>query len=532
MRDFNNNNDVILINFDSDAGNQQLPSPLSQSSNYYKKFISYFLCALNVIYAVGVSALFGGLAYGRKASSPAWTFFNTASSFLINFPMALLFAVKAIDSIKRLKKKEVFYIASFVSAFVLAFGTTIAGLRLADESFNKISFIKSNTVLRNIAKSLSVFNTGTTRFVGSLWLIYSILNWFKNFIYNRKSIYKSYFNLQKDIERYGNLVNVECNQNLSDIDFLDAYIKEFYSAVPKKIYEPGNDRKQFLKSVVTLTISTVIAYLVINITPLWINLTIKGSDELSNGAFKNVFFVLYAAASNQLFYIDSGRKFVTTILNFCYNTHKNVLKKYGEKYDINKVKTVFFAVMALALSTLAGFAFLSGKGFGGEATSLLESWPTKFDPITQNTWFSWLGWLTKPLAGNYDIWAAVVAGGIVNGSAFIRFLEYLGGVANDGAFNGSAFTRFFKCFSVFSEDRSTAHYKAKTLLSSYIGKGELNDGLSGVIQQYRDEALKSKSKNCSSFWSCCKKQLIGEKQHLLEHKNGLNGEVSNDLVYN
>lgn len=480
------------------------------------------LWTLNIAYSTMVSAIFFAFS-ARRAKNPvtkkyddiAKVFEYGIPSVLMNWPMAIIFALNAVKAFKRLGKKDTAYRVSFAAALALSLLTTAAGFQVAVESAAGLGdFIPVNAGVIGFATSLSLFNTWSTRFVGSVHLIYSLYQGASNLYYNNKVSSASYYQLREDIARHGHLVtDFIYNDSLSEAENLRYFSMKLYAKMAEKGLRPGTSWTSFAKKAVDFTVTaTILSIFIVNMMPLWIKLTVGGAEKFSASMASSYLFVLAASPSNELFYLNSGRTFTTKFEKFCSNAYSNTMKRF-ENYDFKKVVTVFAFGMAAILSGWAVSAYFSGGGFGedgleammcggtnttnGTAVNATVSaisdfvagsnstvtptpvdcvWPEGFGPMAGELWFSWMGWWTNLFSDSYDKIAAAAAGSVVNGGAFLNFW-----VSHPFSFG-----------AWFKEDTSASHHKVLSVLDEQIQdknfKALEDAGLRDTVEQRRDMA--------------------------------------------
>jgi len=446
------------------------------------------LKALNVIYTFTVSLLFSSFAY-RHAHDVLWKQISyPTSSFLMNAPMAWYFADNAAAAFKRLSKKETPYIVAFTLASLLAAGTTAAGIQVAAESVSNLKSLPGWLVaLLTIA---STFNTFSTRFIGSIALLHAI---FQGVIINqvnkRRACYRDYYQFLEDLKTYGDEIKpvVPRNDGESDAAWLGRYAIQFYDDLGQANKNPGHTWTHSTKNAgLFLGSLALISIFVINMTPLWLNLTVGGIKKINNISFMNIHtinwnsvaqntpVVWFAAASNQLFYMRSGIKFLPTlasILSLVLPALKTKMLR-----SPNSVRFGYAFATLIAFVVWSASACFSGAGYSEDGSKAMEK---GFGEIADDTWFSWFaGSWTQLFMPVYDDFVAMISAGlIVNGNAALAFLM-----------SSNRFIHFFKAPEPKQAEEGVG--AAKTLIQEKIDANKLSDlqGAQASIQQARNEA--------------------------------------------
>lgn len=459
----------------------------------------------NGAYTFFVSAMFAAFAYRRGGKNIPLSFFFAASSFAVNAPMAWNFSEVTVDTFTRaFEKKERAFVSSFLVGLVLAAFTTGAGLKVAREQVDGLeeisftSWVSNIPGLEEVLAGMSALNTFMTRFVGSVYILYAAWQFAKSFVRRRQEASAAHYQFLDDLTLYGHRVNVQLKRDsyLSNDEYLKAYAQNFYAELAKQGIQPGQTWGYAVKDAAIFIVTTALAVtFILNMTPLWIRLTVKGVDTLSSGLADSPVFVFLAAVSNQLFYFNSNRQFLENVIDVSAFSYAFAKQKLGG--DTKKTMFGALALVSIGFIAWAIFSEASGTGYGEDA---LEAVQKGFGDMANQLWFSWMGWYTGPFLSETlysDVIATTSAGLIVNGGAFLRFL-----------------------LSFKKEPESTALFgpdATKSMLVESIEAGEFDQQLSETIHFRREAAKPQKSviESCASLWRRCRG---GEYQPLVDQK--------------
>ena len=391
----------------------------------YAKGIYY---AFTGVYAGFVSILFMGFAI-RRATTPFQTVRDAAASFSMNAPMAWLFTDLVKDTVKRLyHKREPLLIAASLMAFALSAGTTGAGLQIARESVSKFTWLPLPAVIALTV--LSAFNTFSTRFVGSIFLLHGVMVFARNSVNSHRDKYAAYHSLLDDLKRYGGHdrmkdFNVTVKPGVSPEELLERYATQFYPEMTQNGLLPGVTWTHSAISAVKLGLMlAVFSVFIVNMQPLWLRLTVEGLSGIGISFFKGMsesaVAVWYAATSNELFYISSGIKFFPSLLALGAMTWSKTKAVLTEKNSSFK-KTLMVVSVLVGYPAWLLAAYYSGAGFAVDAQKAMTD---GFGAIADNTYFKLplLGAWTTLLFPYYDLLVGGAAGVIINGGATLRFI--------------------------------------------------------------------------------------------------------------
>lgn len=381
--------------------------------------------SFNLIYSIVISLLFASFAYRRGEDNLTKGVGYAICSFLMNFPMAWVFADRTKDSLLRLvKKRERAFIACFVFSLFLAVGTTFSGLQVAVEQVNGVKFLNSDVlplkILNIILIGFSAFNTFSTRFVGSTNLLFGIWLLVRDSVLQCLPQYKKYYQLLDDVKNHGSEHSIEIHKDKNNEQLLLRYAQTLYPYMHSKNIRAGSSWGQMAFSAgMLITTVGILSIFIVNMMPLWIRLTVEGSDKISKTLGNSAVFVMYAAASNELFYLNSGARFMSTLWDFSqrsYGVVNAAAKKFFKEHLGIKVATV--ASLVFFLGVWGAMAYYSGEGYGEDAMLAIKH---GFGEIAEKAWFSWMGWWTNLFMPVYpDAIASTSAGLIINGSAFLN----------------------------------------------------------------------------------------------------------------
>jgi len=378
------------------------------------------LFILNLVYTPTVSLLFATFSFRRgfKQGGVPLGLLYAVSSLIMNMPLAWLFFRQTQAAVKRLiisaigesfdgvlerklgkswkGKKEPSYVAAFIPAFFLALFTTAPGIQVAGESvqglqdflthINLPPRLIDNPVVRPTLKSLSVTNTFTTRFKGSVSLLHSRWQIARNLFYfcffpEKRAYYKLWYFLQIYGTKYAD-VQVPKRDGVNDVELFKEYIKELREKVSadNDLYVKGRVALYIARELVKLIVSLVIITVFIaNMMPLWITITVGGLSKFCRPFNKLSGFwpaVLLAAPSNELFYLDSALKFTDSVIDafepFIWKAYEAARSSTGKLCNrLTQGRGYLLAGTALFALWFVP-AYLSGGGFGEDAAEAMN----------------------------------------------------------------------------------------------------------------------------------------------------------------
>jgi len=435
------------------------PHPRSSSSSYFLvKTILYKI--FNFLYTVAVSLFFGSFAFRRGEGNLGYSLLYATSSMLVNFPMCWLFLDKAYETIRRLllNERDYAFKVSGVLSILFASLTTVAGFRVVSESMSVISKDVTSPFVIWPLTFFSLMNVFTTRFVGSVYLFFltyqklfsssciassyepyhQLLLDMKNFnvpdslLTDQFSESQSGFSMGNDDEMRSPVVlsnwlfsflGDEGHFKEKEIANLNNYIENFYQAIIENDLERGKGvpyctRKELLIFLCQLSLCLI----VINMMPLWINLTYYGSETIN--VSKSKVFIILAALSNETFYMNSAIILVPNLIKWMENIKRNSsrkIEKLGIQDNVLLNKCFPYFVSSVLFLTLSTLAYFSGAGYAEDGRELTGM---GFNSMIQSLW-GWMDGWTHLFIPIYSIVTGFSAG-LVNLSAVISFcLQHL-----------------------------------------------------------------------------------------------------------
>lgn len=521
------------LDFDSLDGETR-PTRWQKISNYYNESpkLQYGVKGLNLLaYAIPVSVLFAMFAY-RRATIPGTTppqidgslgVWYATCSFVMNIPMAYLFAGKAVTAFARLKQKGNYaYKIAFGIGFLLALGTSVAGIAIARESVGKQSL---NSFVEWYLTSAFVFNTFTTRLVGSAYLLSDLYEWaHSKYLRGKKKENQAYFEFRDDVDRYGKQVGFELTaEGETKQRLLESYARKFYSKLKDKGLHPGTPwYHEALNYTVIACSAVIMATLILNMMPLWIKLTVNGAlvldKDISQTSGLASAVILFSSLSNELFYAKSAWYFIPTLRSAGGSITTGLKEKLESKHVAIKLAAV--SATLVGIGAWATTAYFSGGGFGEDALTAMSE---GFGTMANRLWFSWFaGDYTNLFLPGYDTVAAVASGTIVNGLSFVNF------AMNDGLafcswFMTSVWPRAACCSSTpeaqTSEAETFGHKEALAALDECISKNDF-ESLSGIHNGIEIKRLAGgPHRSVLSFFSSCYKSSSAPETASLVNNN-------------
>ena len=463
------------------------------SACLHSRWGMWSLRAANGVYSVSVSFLFAAFAYRRGKGNTLFSLGFGGSSLSTNVPMAWIFTNALIAAVKRFKqsvvalkagvfkgplarkkhfkKIEFAFMAAFILGSGLAIGTTFAGFQIAAESVEEFEFLSPLAAL--LLKVFFIFNVFSTRFVGSVYLLYDAYQFLHHQINRYRSKYCDYYKFLDDLERYGDQYRIRVLEKKNDDPYvlLNAYTQQFYEAMSKNPdnLRPGKTWKHTLKQVAIMIVTVlIVSIFIINMMPLFIYLTVGGLGKLELMAEKKKWeglknlvevlrqsptFVWYAALSNEFLYLQWAFKLPSLL----WQTGVVICPKIKLKLNnsSHNRKASIIGLCGFLFTVWLGVAYFSG---GGYAEDGLDAVQKGFGKIANKTWFTWMGWWTHMMPRYGDFIAAISAGSIVNGAVAL-----------------SAMTKYIPFFRTPEEAVNIfGAKKAKELLQETIDKGDVN----------------------------------------------------------
>jgi hypothetical protein len=393
---------------------------------------SYLFSGANFFYTIFVSILFAAFSKRRAHNNPILGWWYAICSFALNAPLAWNFSIKTVETYQRVKQGERAFRVAAVVGLSLALLTTAAGFQVATESVGSVGCVSNFCTVSMTA--LSVFNTFSTRLVGSVYLLYDIYSSFRRFVRNFNPGYAALYQFERDLSAHGDkvLVEVDYSASTDEMGLLVKYISTFYSEMAKESLKPVDKTHYMLtKSKIFMPKLFMTAIFIINMMPLWLELTVEGSKQLPGNLDQSKAFVFLAAFSNEAFYLNSGMSFINDLLI----TVQRGLYRIKEK-SVNRnagSSAVMLSSFAGAICLLAVMAYYSGGGYGEDAynattivnatTNQTKTDVNAFGPMTNELWFSWLAGEWTMVFINLKLYdkTAQVASAAVNAGAFLGF---------------------------------------------------------------------------------------------------------------
>lgn len=475
------------------------------------KVRTYIFYGVNATYSVLVSFLIAGLAFNRACDEnnqncnvPLGIFYAVCS-FVMNAPMAWLFTAKVIVAGSRvygdLKAMQFGFPIAALFGTGLAGGTAAAGLKVAKDSVKAFPFLASSKVATYFFTALSTFNTLSTRLIGAAYLMYMV----GQSVYGLIQPYwrpeqTHYYDFLRDLETYGKDLDLELDIAGEDqVQRLASYANHFYAGLKQKGLRPGRSPLHLLKRVATILVSlAIVMAFTINLQPLWIKLTVNGAKTFSEDWANSPFGVLFAALSNELFYINSSYHYLPALIAGFYQA-KEAWVARSEEASIQK-KALAGLGVAVGLAAWGVAAYFSGEAYGNEARAAMTG---GFGEMADKLWFDWplVGDYTRLFLKHYDTFATISAGLIVNGKAFLDWFMANVPVAQPPKN---------------SEEGVYDHKQATEDLKQQIEK----NGFEALQQSGLGDIVSSFRRNPHSLWEACKscrgqQMQSDENTHLL-----------------